>query len=80
MDHSQGCFDTLARVSSHAKDRCFNSHETVYEAQRFPSATVDVIGKQQLPGSIFSGYNSGGYLIWKLYTERKVFMDDRADV
>jgi hypothetical protein len=58
----------------------FTSHETLYEARRFPSTAVAVIGKEQLPGQIFNDYNWGGYLIWKLYPERKVFIDGRADV
>ena len=58
----------------------FNAHQSSYESQRYPSAAVNVIKNQQLQGPIFNDYNWGGYLIWKLYPERKVFIDGRADV
>ena len=29
---------------------------------------------------MFNDYNWGGYLIWRLFPERKVFIDGRADV
>jgi hypothetical protein len=58
----------------------FKSHEADYESRRFPAAAVDFIQTQQLPGPVFNDYNWGGYLIWKLYPDRKVFIDGRADV
>jgi len=58
----------------------FNAHQSTYESQLYPSAAVNVIKDQQLQGPIFNDYNWGGYVIWRLYPERKVFIDGRADV
>lgn len=58
----------------------FKAHQSLYESKRYPEAAVSVIKNQQLPGPIFNDYNWGGYLIWKLYPERRVFIDGRADV
>lgn len=58
----------------------FKGREPEYEARRFPSAAVDFIRDQEITGPIFNEYNWGGYLIWRLYPERKVFIDGRADV
>jgi hypothetical protein len=58
----------------------FNSSAASYEAQKFPAGAVEYIAKQEAAGRIFNDYNWGGYLIWKFYPERKVFIDGRADV
>jgi hypothetical protein len=58
----------------------FNSNVATYEAQKFPAAAVEFIEKTQPASPIFNDYNWGGYLIWKLYPGRKVFIDGRADV
>lgn len=50
------------------------------EAQRFPMRAVEFIRSENLPGPIFNWYDWGGYLIWKLYPERRVYIDGRADV
>jgi hypothetical protein len=58
----------------------FNSNVATYETQKFPLAAVEYIRKSEAAGPIFNDYDWGGYLIWKLYPERKVFIDGRADV
>ena len=58
----------------------FKIHEASYESRKYPVAAVDEIKRQQLDGPIFNDYNWGGYLIWRLYPERRVFIDGRADV
>lgn len=58
----------------------FKVHEADYESRQFPAGAVDFMQAQRLPGPVFNDYNWGGYLIWKLYPERKVFIDGRADV
>ena len=58
----------------------FKKHQSIYESKRYPADAVDVIKNKQLPGPIFNDYNWGGYLIWRLYPERQVFIDGRADV
>ena len=51
-------------------------------AQRdaFPVAAVDFLEASETSGNIYNLYHWGGYLIWRLYPERKVFIDGRADV
>jgi hypothetical protein len=51
-------------------------------AQRdaFPVAAVDFLKESNTPGNVYNLYHWGGYLIWRLYPERKVFIDGRADV
>jgi hypothetical protein len=36
--------------------------------------------EQKLPQPIFNDYGWGGYLIWKLYPDYRVYIDGRADV
>jgi hypothetical protein len=50
------------------------------EAQHFPVAAVAFLDQNRPPGPILNHYNWGGYFIWKLYPEYRVFMDGRADV
>jgi len=58
----------------------FSRHPEVYESQRVPAAAVQFIKTHRVAGPIFNDYNWGGYLIWKLYPDYKVFTDGRADV
>jgi hypothetical protein len=50
------------------------------EAKNFPASAVEFIRAHNLPDPIFNRYDWGGYLIWKLYPERRVYIDGRADV
>jgi hypothetical protein len=51
------------------------------EAKSFPvAATAFLQQQQQPPGPMMNHYNWGGYFIWKLYPQYRVFMDGRADV
>jgi hypothetical protein len=52
------------------------------EAQQhaFPVDAVDFILEQRITGNMYNLYHWGGYLIWRLYPEQKVFIDGRADV
>ncbi len=47
-------------------------------ARRFPEKAASFIEEHHLPGRIFNHFNWGGYLIWRLYPERRVFIDGRA--
>ncbi|CAN5724657.1 hypothetical protein BH18ACI4_BH18ACI4_25480 [soil metagenome] len=58
----------------------FVSHQQTYVAQRNPIAAVDFIEARRLPGPIYNRYDWGGYLIYRLYPEYRVFVDGRADV
>lgn len=62
------------RVSSVARS------QSRVEAEKFPSAAVEFLRGRTDAGALFNDYGWGGYLIWKLYPERLVFVDGRADV
>lgn len=50
------------------------------EATYFPAAAVSFIEQDHCPAPIFNYYDWGGYLIWRLYPDYRVFIDGRADV
>ena len=50
------------------------------EAEEFPAAAVDFFLGQRPPQPIYNEYDWGGYLIWKLYPDYRVYIDGRADV
>jgi hypothetical protein len=49
-------------------------------AQAFPERAVAFLQSHPGFGPIFNHYDWGGYLIWKLYPETRVFIDGRADL
>ncbi len=49
-------------------------------AQSFPVSAADYLLSAKPAGPILNSYNFGGYLIWRLYPQYKVFIDGRADV
>jgi hypothetical protein len=49
-----------------------NLEETV------PVEEVELIKKYKLPPPLFNDYLSGGYMIWALYPDYKVFIDSRG--
>jgi hypothetical protein len=50
-----------------------------FSSKRFPVAAVDYIEKENLKGPFFSLDYWGGYLIYRLYPQAKVVIDDRHD-
>jgi hypothetical protein len=50
------------------------------QKEAFPVDAVDFIEEQGITGSMYNLYHWGGYLIWRLYPDQKVFIDGRADV
>ena len=46
--------------------------------QFFPVAAVDFLQRSSIQGNMFNHYNFGGYLLWRLYPERQVFIDSRG--
>ena len=50
------------------------------EAQAFPSAAISYVLKNRLPSPLLNHYNWGGYLIWKLYPDYRVYIDGRTDL
>lgn len=45
-----------------------------------PKGAVEFILKEKLAGNLFNSYNWGGYLIWHLYPNCRVFVDGRTDL
>ena len=45
---------------------------------RYPSGAVAFIKENKIPGDMFNLYNWGGYLIWHLYPDYRVFIDGRC--
>ena len=58
----------------------FVTRQETYVSARIPKAAVDFIQTQHLPGPIYNRYGWGGYLIFRLYPEYRVYVDGRADV
>ena len=58
----------------------FATHEKNYEAIRNPVAAVEFLKSNRLPGPIYNRYGWGGYLIYQLYPDYRVYIDGRADV
>ncbi len=44
---------------------------------RYPLGGVTFLQEQKLPGNLYNSYPWGGYLMWALYPEYKVFWDGR---
>jgi Ca2+/Na+ antiporter len=53
-----------------------NAH---FDARRFPVSAVDYITEHRISGPIFAPDSWGGYLIYRLYPQTKVVIDDRHD-
>jgi hypothetical protein len=58
----------------------FATHQRWYESLRNPVAAVEFLKSQHLPGPIYNQYGWGGYLIYQLYPDYRVYIDGRADV
>jgi hypothetical protein len=50
------------------------------EAKELPAAAVSFIAVHQPPVPMLNHYNWGGYFIWRLYPEYRVYIDGRADL
>ncbi|GBD98570.1 hypothetical protein BMS3Abin07_00590 [bacterium BMS3Abin07] len=48
------------------------------ESFAVPKAAADFLSKIKIRGNMFNEYGFGGYLIWRLYPDKKVFIDGRA--
>jgi hypothetical protein len=54
--------------------------QTAIEGATYPAAAVEFLRAHPESGAIYNEYGWGGYLIWKLYPQREVYIDGRADV
>ena len=50
------------------------------EAEQYPQKAVAFLQASPQPQRVFVYYDWGGYAIWKLYPEYRVFVDGRADL
>jgi hypothetical protein len=48
--------------------------------QTLPVGAADYLSEADLPGKMFNSYSWGGYLIWRLYPDKPVFVDGRTDL
>lgn len=49
--------------------------DTIYSA---PKDAADFLSNVEINGNMFNEYGFGGYLLWRLYPEKKVFFDGRV--
>ncbi len=66
-------------VAHHGKLGAETMIDAQFNPKRFPVAAVNYIEKENLPGPVFSPDSWGGYMIYRLYPESKVVLDDRHD-
>ena len=50
-----------------------------FDARVFPVAATDWLVKHPQPGNMFNEFNWGGYLLVRLWPEKKVFLDSQTD-
>jgi hypothetical protein len=55
-------------------------HQPAAEKRHFPTAALAFLAKERPSQPIMNHYNWGGYFIWKIYPEYRVYIDGRADV
>jgi len=67
-------------IFSAARERSVIHRQPEAEAKEFPAAAVSFIAAHQPPAPILAHYNWGGYFIWKLYPQYRVYIDGRADL
>jgi len=60
--------------------RHVSQHQAEAEAKELPTAAVSFIASHRPPAPMLNHYNWGGYFIWKLYPEYRVYIDGRADL
>jgi len=56
------------------------ANQSAAEAQTYPAAAVEFMRTHASPQPVYNEYGWGGYLIWKLYPDYRVYIDGRADV
>jgi hypothetical protein len=72
----------LVLVALTAMARYLPSETTLREhvSNEFPVQAVDFMKQHRVPGRMFNEYFFGGYLVWELVPEHRVFIDGRGDV
>lgn len=60
----------------------FNSYgffRTGIQEWSYPTKAVEFVKEQSLPGNMFNAMHWGGYLMWRLYPDYRVFWDGRQN-
>lgn len=57
-----------------------NDKQQQAEELYFPKDAVDWVAENKPEGNVFNAYPYGGYMIWRLYPEYKVYIDGRCDM
>jgi hypothetical protein len=52
--------------------------DTAIKTDKYPERAVKFLKENKISGNMFNTYNWGGFLIWTLYPDYKVFIDTRA--
>jgi hypothetical protein len=60
--------------------RYVSHHQVESEVKELPAAAVSFIASHRPPAPMLNHYNWGGYFIWRLYPEYRVYIDGRADL
>lgn len=58
----------------------FDQNQEIVTRDRFPVDAVNYMTENQINGRILNSYNWGGYMIWNLYPQYKVYIDGRCDM
>ena len=75
-----GAFVILMAVFALVKWVSLARNQDAHEAEQFPQKAVAFLRTSDQPQRIFVYYDWGGYAIWKLYPQYRVFVDGRADL
>ncbi len=54
--------------------------QAAFTREFYPVQAVEYIEREHITGRIFNSYNWGGYMIWNMYPETRVYMDGRCDM
>ena len=63
-----------------ARVRYVSRQQADMEAKELPAAAASFIATQHPPAPMLNHYNWGGYFIWRLHPEYRVYIDGRADL
>ncbi len=58
----------------------WGTREGFLQENDYPQQAVNLLAELPAEERLWNSYNWGGYLIWRLYPERQVFIDGRADL
>lgn len=51
-----------------------------FEPAQFPVTAVDFVRQEHIPGLMFNDFKWGGYLVYALYPDYKIFIDGQTDL